>query len=129
MRASHRQHKTDKKNKSARRSGGNPCSITRERLKGTDADLTSFHFLHDGNFYVFSYEKGGKRNHTFIDTGDFRYRDQIVPILTDNGIDPANIERIIISHRHPDHSGLAEILARQSKAKILVHSNFRAFVE
>jgi glyoxylase-like metal-dependent hydrolase (beta-lactamase superfamily II) len=118
-----------KKNKNARRSGGNPCNITRERLKGTDADLTSFHFLHGGNIYVFSYKKGGRRTHTFIDTGDFRYRDQIVPILTENGIDPSNIERIIISHRHPDHCGLAEILAKQSKAKILVHSNFRDFVE
>jgi len=103
--------------------------VVKERLSGTSTDLTSFYFHHGANVYVFSYEKEGVRRHTFIDTGDAQYRDQILSILMENDINPSNIERIIITHRHPDHCGLADLLARESKAKILVHSNFRSFVE
>ena len=36
---------------------------------------------------------------------------------------------MIITHSHPDHYGLAHILAKQSGAKILVHSNFKGAIE
>lgn len=111
------------------RSSGEPYRIVKERLKGSNTDLTSFFFHHGANVYVFSYEKEGVRRHTFIDTGDSQYRNQILPILIENDINPAEIERIVITHRHPDHCGLADLLARESGAKILVHSNFSSFVE
>jgi len=79
--------------------------------------------------YAFSYEKEGVRKHTLIDAGDSRYQDRILSLLTENDVKPANIERIILTHRHPDHCGLASLLARESGAKILVHSNFRDFIE
>ena len=103
--------------------------IVKERLKGTNTDLTSFFFQQGANFYVFGYEKEGVRRHTFIDTGDSRYRNQMLSILIENDINPMNIERIIITHRHSDHCGLAALLARESKAKVLVHPNFKSFVE
>lgn len=103
--------------------------VTTERLKGTNTDLASFSFNQGANLYVFSYQKEGVRRHTFIDSGDSQYRNQILAILTENDINPASIERILITHRHPDHCGLASILAGQSGAKISVHPAFRSFIE
>jgi len=117
------------RNTFSRKSPRQLYAAVKERPRGANADLTSFFFRQGANLYVFSYEKDGLKKHTFIDTGDSQYRSQILSILLQNDIDPANIERIIITHRHPDHCGLADLLARESKAKILAHPNFRSFVE
>lgn len=109
--------------------GSEPYLIVRERLSDSSTDLTSFFFHHGANVYVLSYTRGGARKHTFIDAGDSRYRDMILPMLSKIDIEPAGIERIIITHRHPDHIGLAYLLAGQSGASILAHENFRSFVE
>jgi len=106
-----------------------PYLITSERLNGADTGLTCFFFNLGANFYVFSYDSHGVRRHTLIDTGDPMYRDRIWSLLTDHNINPEHIERIIITHRHHDHCGLADLLSRKSGAKILVHSNFRNFIE
>ena len=111
------------------KSRGKSYLTENERLNGTNAELTSFLFPHGANVYVFSYEKEGVRKHTFIDSGDWQYRNEILSILVENDINPANIERIILTHRHPDHCGLAVLLARESGAKILAHPNFKSFVE
>lgn len=107
----------------------NICRIVKETLSDTNTDLTNFFFRYGANIYVFSYQKEGVRRHTFIDAGDTQYREQILSILMENDINPGSIERIIITHRHPDHCGLADLLARESQAKILVHANFRSLVE
>jgi hypothetical protein len=106
-----------------------PYLVIKEKLAGTDACLTGFLFRRGGNVYVFSYQKEGVTKHTFIDSGDPRHRSQIFTILAENDINPVNIERIIITHRHIDHTGLADVLAEVSKAKILVHPGFRSFVD
>ena len=106
-----------------------PYKILKERLAGTNTDLITFYFHRGANVYVFSYDKEGVKKHTFIDAGDSRYRNQILSILVENDVDPTNIERIIITHSHADHCGSAYILARESGAKILVHSNFKSFIE
>ena len=85
--------------------------VTKEKLNGTNTELTSFFFNHGANFYVMSYEKEGIRKHTFIDAGDSQYRNQILSILIENDVNPDNIERIVITHRHTDHFGLADLLA------------------
>ncbi len=118
-----------KKRLLTRRSPGEPYRIVKERLSGTNADLTSFLFHYGGNVYAFSYEKRGRRQHTLIDAGDSRYRNQMPSILAENEVNPANIERIVITHHHGDHCGLAGALAKESEAKVLLHSNFRSFVE
>lgn len=110
-------------------SSGKPFKITKESLPGTGIDLTSFNCELGANFYAFSYKKAGVRKHTFIDSGDSRYRDQISSLLANSNIDIVNIERIILTHRHTDHCGLVDLLAEKSGAKIVVHSNFRGFIE
>lgn len=107
----------------------NSLKITREKLAGSNAELTSFIFRFGANVYVFSYRRDGKIRHTLIDAGDLRYRDEMFSLLKENNIDPANIERIIITHRHPDHVGLANLLAKETRARILVHPKFRSFIE
>ncbi len=118
----------NKKNLSAR-SSSYPHRVTTERLCHGATTLTNFFFRYGANIYVFTYEKDGKKKHTFIDTGYAAHHGQIFPILEANGIDIKNIEYIIITHRHPDHSGLAASLANESGARILVHEKFKDFVE
>ncbi len=105
------------------------CKVYREQLKDVNAVLTDLVFEPGGNVYVFSYEKNGVKKHLFIDAGDTRYRNHYFDLLLKNAINPAHIERILITHRHRDHCGLAGLLARESGATILVHPGFRDFVE
>lgn len=116
-------------NRHSMETGGEPYLIVRERLCDDTTDFTSFFFHHGANVYALSYTQDGARKHTFIDTGDSRYRGMILPLLTKIDIEPAGIERIIITHRHSDHIGMAYLLASQSGAGIMVHENFRNFVE
>ena len=119
---------SEKKDLRPRRSLGEPYTIVKERLSGTSTDLTSFFFHRGANLYVFSYEKEGVRRHTFIDTGDSRYRNQILSILAENDINPTTIERIIMTHRHPDPFSLAALLFKESRARILVHPRLKSFI-
>ena len=106
-----------------------PYKVTSELVDDAGTVLTCFFFNRGANFYVFSYHHKGSRRHTLIDTGDPMYRDRIGSILADQGINSEDIERIIITHRHHDHCGLSDLLARKSGATILVHANFRNFIE
>jgi len=106
-----------------------PYKVTSELLDDANTELTCFFFRLGANFYVLSYEIEGIRKHTFIDTGDQMYRERMLSILTKHRINPNHIERIIITHRHHDHCGLTDLLAGESGARILVHSNFRGFIE
>lgn len=108
---------------------GDPYKITQEKMPGGDTELTCFFFHRGANFYAFTYPQGNKRRHTLIDTGDPCYRDRIFFILRDCGIEPQDIERIIITHRHHDHCGLADVLLQASGARLLAHAGFRPFVE
>ena len=106
-----------------------PHTIVREPLSDNNSDLTCFYFRYGANVYVFSYLKEGVIKHTFIDTGDTSYRNQIIPALIENNINPDHIENVIITHRHHDHCALADILVNKSGGRILAHRNFRGFVE
>ncbi|OGN88321.1 MAG: hypothetical protein A2Z74_07305 [Chloroflexi bacterium RBG_13_46_9] len=103
-------------------------TVINEQLAG-GVHLTNLLFHPGGNVYILTYQKGNRKRHIFVDTGDARYGDEIFNILNENEIDETGIERIIITHRHPDHTGLAYLLANKSGAKIMAHSTFRSFVE
>jgi glyoxylase-like metal-dependent hydrolase (beta-lactamase superfamily II) len=101
-----------------------PYLIKRETLKATSTTLTSFFFNLGGNIYAFSYQKNGAIKHTLIDTGERRHKLSILNLLRKNGIEPANIETILLTHHHMDHSGLIDIICQASGATVLVHSKF-----
>ena len=106
-----------------------PYKVTSELLDDANTELTCFFFRLGANFYVLTYEIEGIRKHTFIDTGDQMYRDRMLSLLKRHRINPNHIERIIITHRHHDHCGLTDLLSGESGAKILVHANFKDFIE
>lgn len=106
-----------------------PHIVVKERLSHDGIELANFYFRYGANIYVLTYEKNGRKKHTFIDTGYADHQRLIFPILEENGICLKNIENIIITHRHPDHSGLAALLAEESGSNILVHAGFRDFVD
>lgn len=108
--------------------GNYPHAMARETL-GDGIEILDFYIRYGANFYIFTYESQGKRKHTFIDTGYANHKDQILPILKANGIDPKHIENILLTHRHSDHCGLAPYFSEVSGARIIVHSEFRHFVE
>jgi len=112
-----------------RRSRRSPVIAVKEKLNGVNVDLTSLFCRHGANVYILAYESNGMRRHTFIDAGDSRYQNQILSVLSENDVEPANIERIIITHGHPDHYGLAYLLAKESKAKVTVQASFRSLVD
>ncbi len=112
-----------------RDSGSVAIASASENLNGTGILLTSLFCRHGSNVYVLTYERNGVKKHTFIDAGDIQYHDKMLPALAENGIEPANIEQIIITHGHPDHFGLSPLLTRESKAKVLAHASFQDFVE
>lgn len=103
-------------------------SAVSESLPG-NVELLSVYYWHGANVYAFSYDKDGSRRHSMIDAGLSDQREQLVAIMADHGVNPDNIERIILTHRHPDHVGLAAFLAKLSGAQILAHAGFRSFVE
>ncbi len=112
-----------------RRSRRGSIIAVKEKLDGVNVDLTSLFCHHGANVYILTYENNGVRRHTFIDAGDSRYQNRILSVLAENDVEPANIERIIITHGHPDHYGLAYLLAKESKAKVTVQSSFRSLVD
>ncbi|HEY32751.1 MAG TPA: MBL fold metallo-hydrolase [Dehalococcoidia bacterium] len=118
-------------NSGAGTSGSNRDSVVvvKETLAGGKIHLTSLVFRYGGNVYILTYQRGGRTRHTFIDAGDSRHSGEILSILAESGINPADIERIIITHRHPDHFGLVYLLAGESGAKVVAHHGFRGLVE
>jgi glyoxylase-like metal-dependent hydrolase (beta-lactamase superfamily II) len=103
--------------------------VIKETLAGGKGHLTNLVFRHGGNVYILTYQRGGLTRHTFIDAGDSRHGGEMLSILAENGVNPADIERIVITHRHPDHFGLAYLLAGESGAKVVAHRSFRDLVE
>ena len=76
-------------------------TVIKEQLGG-GTHLTSLVFRPGGNVYALTYQKGGQKKHILVDAGDYRYYGEMLDVLAENDIDPADIERIIITHRHPD---------------------------
>ena len=63
-----------------------PYKILKERLAGSSTELTTFYFHRGANIYAFTYNKEGVKKHTFIDSGDSRYRNKILSILVKNNL-------------------------------------------
>ncbi len=61
---------------------------------------------------------------TLIDSG-LKYihsENQLLGIFSSHDIDVESLERIIITHGHPDHFGMARVLQKKSGAKVFIHA-------
>jgi len=70
------------------------------------------------NVYAFTDERV-----TLIDTGPNcpECYEALRSQLREVGLTPADVERIVLTHGHVDHHGLAETIRRESRAEVLGH--------
>ena len=66
---------------------------------------------------------------TLVDTGVERAPARIVAGLAALGKRPADVQRILLTHAHPDHAGGAKEMAARTGAPIAVHEDDAGFVE
>jgi glyoxylase-like metal-dependent hydrolase (beta-lactamase superfamily II) len=66
---------------------------------------------------------------TLVDTGVERAPDRIVAGLAAIGKHPADVQRIVLTHAHPDHAGGAKEMAARTGASVAVHADDAGFVE
>lgn len=70
------------------------------------------------NSYAFVDDDGSV---TLVDTGVKRAPKRIVAALATMGKHPRDVQRIVLTHVHPDHAGGAAQLSRETGAEVLVH--------
>jgi glyoxylase-like metal-dependent hydrolase (beta-lactamase superfamily II) len=66
---------------------------------------------------------------TLVDTGLDRAPARIVAGLAALGKHPADVQRIVLTHAHPDHAGGAKEMADRTGAPVAVHAEDAGFVE
>ncbi|MBA5941826.1 MAG: MBL fold metallo-hydrolase [Methanophagales archaeon] len=64
-----------------------------------------------------------------IDPGRENYLEPRLKEMQDDGIDPEDIDLIIITHLHPDHCGATAALKEVSGAKVALHSSQREYFD
>ena len=76
----------------------------------------------EGRNNAYLLEEGSET--VLVDTGDDRpeTRSQLEKELADRGVDVSDIDRILLTHWHGDHSGLAGVLQRESGASVHAHA-------
>lgn len=81
--------------------------------------LSNFSFEGDNNVYLF--DDGPET--VLVDTGDWmdETRDQLATALAERGLEFADIDRILLTHWHGDHVGLARTIQADSGAEVYVH--------
>lgn len=79
------------------------------------------------NAYLF----GSGDEVTIVDTGIARpdIRDQLETGLAEHGLRVEDIDRIILTHWHPDHTGLAGDIQARSEATVHIHTEDAPLVE
>ncbi len=80
--------------------------VTKIPIAGTDTVVWVCQPPYGGNFTLIEYGTP-KRSYTLIDTGMGHYYQDITEWLRDQGVDPGQIEKIVMLHSHPDHNGAA----------------------
>ena len=76
------------------------------------------------NVYLF---KG--REVTLIDTGMTQTSGILKKALGEHGIGFSDIDRIILTHGHPDHYGAAKKIVKAGRAKVIAHAEDKALIE
>jgi glyoxylase-like metal-dependent hydrolase (beta-lactamase superfamily II) len=70
----------------------------------------------------------GKGSLTLIDTGLGRSRARVERGIGALGAELGDVDRIVITHAHPDHAGSMAALARATEATVFAHEADRAFL-
>ena len=65
----------------------------------------------------------GRERATIIDTGVGNRQNPVWPQLKELGVEPHNVERIIITHAHHDHAMGAFLILEKAKPKVYVHED------
>lgn len=76
------------------------------------------------NVYLFKGEKNA-----LIDTGMLQTAHILKKALAEHGLTFADIDRIIVTHGHPDHYGAAKQIVKGGKAKVYAHSADKKVIE
>ncbi|WP_135822393.1 MBL fold metallo-hydrolase [Halostella litorea] len=77
----------------------------------------------EGNNNAYLFDDGPET--VLIDTGDWMdaTRAQLEEALSDHGVAIEDIDRIFLTHWHPDHTGLAGAIQSRSGAEVYVHAD------
>ncbi len=89
------------------------------------------------NSYVFANALAGGR-HLLVDPGHVQTPgfgepalDRLTESMTDDGVDPASIGLVVLTHFHPDHCESANVLRERCGARVAIHREeaeiYRAF--
>jgi glyoxylase-like metal-dependent hydrolase (beta-lactamase superfamily II) len=73
------------------------------------------------NVYLLGYVADQARKLTLVDTGDVKSYDVLLTAFDETGIDLSRIDRIVLTHCHPDHVGNAAALKQATGAPIYAH--------
>ena len=65
----------------------------------------------------------GRERATIIDTGVGNRQNPVWPQLKELGVEPRNVERIIITHAHHDHAMGTFLILEKAKPKVYVHED------
>jgi glyoxylase-like metal-dependent hydrolase (beta-lactamase superfamily II) len=76
------------------------------------------------NAYLFKGE-----NNTLVDTGMLHTVHILKKALNEHGLEFSDIDRIIVTHGHPDHCGAAKKIVRAGRAKVVAHSGDKVTIE
>jgi glyoxylase-like metal-dependent hydrolase (beta-lactamase superfamily II) len=87
-------------------------------------------------FHVFRIPTGGNiyllesdSEMVMIDGAYGLYYEDIKKMLKENGLDPANIKRIYLSHTDADHAGISGYFADEFGTKVYLHPEARGIIE
>ena len=70
----------------------------------------------------------GRERATIIDTGVGNRQNPVWPQLKELGVEPRNVERIIITHAHHDHAMGAFLILEKAKPKVYIHEDDAGFI-
>ncbi len=70
----------------------------------------------------------GRERATIIDTGVGNRQNPVWPQLRELGVEPGNVEKIIITHAHHDHAMGTFLILEKAKPKVYVHEADAGFI-
>jgi hydroxyacylglutathione hydrolase len=75
------------------------------------------------NIYVLGREKA-----TIVDTGVGNRANPVLPQLTELGVQPENIEQVILTHAHHDHAMGTSLILEKAHPKVYVHEKDTKYI-